>query len=298
MPGDDTTGEGFRGLVLQLRGRTGLTQRELAAQLGVHVHTIQGWEAGSNTPGVASLKALIAAGVRAGGFTTGHETEEARTLWAAALRDAPRFRMPFDDAWFERIAADQHDPVRDDTEVTVAAPPEPHMATRSARRESWGGAPDVLDFVGRVGEREVLGQWASDERYRVIAVLGLGGIGKTLLAARVARDIAPAFEHVFWRSLRDAPTPGEWLAEAIGFLAPNDPARRRKSRLSSGGCWSCCARPAACWCWTTSRRCSSPAAAPGTIGRAMSGMARCSSRPPKSRTAAAWSSPAARSRRS
>ena len=30
-PSDDTTGESFRGLVLQLRGRTGLTQRELAS---------------------------------------------------------------------------------------------------------------------------------------------------------------------------------------------------------------------------------------------------------------------------
>jgi hypothetical protein len=56
-----------------------------------------------------------------------------------------------------------------------------------------------------------------------MAILGLGGIGKTLLATRVARDLAPECDYVFWRSLRDAPAPGEWLAEAIGFLAPTDP---------------------------------------------------------------------------
>src|SRR3712207_7048177 len=34
-------GESFRGLVLQLRGRTGLTQRELAERIGVHVTSIR-----------------------------------------------------------------------------------------------------------------------------------------------------------------------------------------------------------------------------------------------------------------
>ena len=45
----DDTGESFRGLLLRLRGRIHLTQRELAAQMGVHVHSIQGWEPGPTT---------------------------------------------------------------------------------------------------------------------------------------------------------------------------------------------------------------------------------------------------------
>jgi DNA-binding transcriptional regulator YiaG len=61
-PDDDPTRERFRGLVLQLRGRTGLTQRELATRVGVNIGSTQGWEAGANFPGVASLKALIALG--------------------------------------------------------------------------------------------------------------------------------------------------------------------------------------------------------------------------------------------
>ena len=122
-PSDDMTGESFRGLVLQLRGRTGLTQRELATRVGVSVSSIQGWEAGANYPGVASLKALIAAGLQAGGFTTGRETEEVAALWAAALRDASRFRTPFDGAWFERLVAGRHDrPARTSLRALLGSP--------------------------------------------------------------------------------------------------------------------------------------------------------------------------------
>jgi WD40 repeat protein/transcriptional regulator with XRE-family HTH domain len=214
--------ESFPGLVLQLRGRTGLTQRELAARLGVHVHSLQGWEAGTSYPSVASLKALIAEGLQAGGFAAGRESEEAQALWAAAVRDAPRFRTPFDGAWFEQIAAGRRAPLQRRVASAAAATPTPRTTSGDARRESWGGAPDVLGFVGREPERDILRQWASDERCREVAILGLGGIGKTLLATRVARDLASDFDYVLWRSLRDAPAPGEWLSEAIRLLAPND----------------------------------------------------------------------------
>ena len=52
-----------------------------------------------------------------------------------------------------------------------------------------------------------------------MAVLGMGGIGKTSLAARLAQTVAPSFERVYWRSLRNAPPVSEWLAGAIGFLS-------------------------------------------------------------------------------
>jgi WD40 repeat protein/transcriptional regulator with XRE-family HTH domain len=223
-PSDDPTGESFRGLILQLRGRTGLTQRELAARIGVNVSSIQGWEAGDNYPGVASLKAIIATGLQTGGFVVGREREEAQALWTAALRDAPRFRTPFDGTWFEQITDGRRSPVQGDAERAVAASPAPPATTTGIRRESWGEAPDVVSFVGRASERALLKQWVLDEGSRVVVLLGLGGIGKSLLATRLAHDLAPSFERVFWRGLRDAPAPGEWLGEAIGFLAPNDPS--------------------------------------------------------------------------
>jgi WD40 repeat protein/transcriptional regulator with XRE-family HTH domain len=232
-PADDTTAESFRGLALRLRGRTGLTQRELAARVGVSVSSIQGWESGDNYPGVASLKALIAVALLAGGFTVGRERPEATALWATAVRDAPRFRMPFDSAWFEQIAGDGREPAQEDAPRIESTTTAPGVPGGGRARASWGEAPDVDGFVGRASERALLRQWASDERCRVVAVLGLGGIGKSLLATRVARDLAPTCDYVFWRSLRDAPTPDEWLAEVIGFLTPQvlGPAQTEPSQV-------------------------------------------------------------------
>jgi WD40 repeat protein/transcriptional regulator with XRE-family HTH domain len=221
-PGDDPTGESFRGLVLQVRGRTGLTQRELAARIGVSVGSIQGWEAGLTYPSAASLQALIATGLQAGGFAVGREHEEARALWAAALRDAPRLRTPFDGAWFEQITDGRRPPTPRDLPSDGSATIVPPIPASGHARQSWGEAPDVAGFLGRATERALLKQWVLDEGSRVISLLGLGGIGKSLLVTRVARDLAPAFDYVFWRSLRDAPAPGDWLAEANGFLAPDD----------------------------------------------------------------------------
>src|SRR5258708_1116426 len=53
--------ESFQGMLLQLRGRTGLTQRELATSLGMHWRSIQGWESGANYPSAASLRLLLVA---------------------------------------------------------------------------------------------------------------------------------------------------------------------------------------------------------------------------------------------
>jgi DNA-binding XRE family transcriptional regulator len=44
----DREAEPFRSLVLRCRGRTGLTQRELAARVGASRRTIQDWELGVN----------------------------------------------------------------------------------------------------------------------------------------------------------------------------------------------------------------------------------------------------------
>src|SRR5262249_1511451 len=60
--------EPFRGLLLRHRGRTGLSQRELAARLGVHVRSVQDWEAGLNHPSATRLEALIGVLLEAGGL--------------------------------------------------------------------------------------------------------------------------------------------------------------------------------------------------------------------------------------
>ena len=92
-----------------------------------------------------------------------------------------------------------------------------------ALRQDWSGSPDVPTLHGRMAELGTLARWLLADRCRLVAVLGSGGIGKTTLAARLARDLAPQFDAVFWSSLRNAPPVEAWLAGAIGALAAQQP---------------------------------------------------------------------------
>src|SRR5262245_15148867 len=231
----DRGAESFRGLLLRDRARTGLTQRQLAARLGASRRTVQDWEAGVNYPSAERLRALILVLLGEGGLTVGLEAAEAHELWAAVLRAAPRMHTPFDEAWFrERLAAhlapDSTDGRPDVLPAARAAGPAAVEA--GERRQDWGEAPDVLGFVGRAEELTTLRAWVLEERCRLTAVLGIGGIGKTALVARLAQDVAPAVQRVYWRSLRDALPTSEWLRGAIRFLSdqrvvpPQDGAAR------------------------------------------------------------------------
>ncbi len=86
-------------------------------------------------------------------------------------------------------------------------------------RQDWGEAPAVPVLQGRTQELATLARWVREEGCRVLQVLGLGGIGKTALAVRLAHDLADELAVVYWRSLRNAPPPEEWLAGAIGALS-------------------------------------------------------------------------------
>jgi transcriptional regulator with XRE-family HTH domain len=209
-----------RDQLLLLRGRAGLTQRALAALLGVSRKAVQKWEAGEGYPGPARLQALIALYLERGVFTAGHEGAEARALWELLRREAAQRTPPFDDAWFGTLRPTAPEDLAGVARVPADAPPD---APERAQWRAWGEAPDVAAFQGRAVERETLERWLGAERCRVVALLGLGGIGKTALATRLAPDLAPYFEGLCWRSLRNAPPPEEWLGAAIAALAPVPP---------------------------------------------------------------------------
>src|SRR5262249_53892984 len=145
--------------------------------------------------------------VARGAFTPGREREEAAALWAAALEEAPRLNAAFDPAWFADLLAGVGDRAG-----AAPAPPGP-------RRQDWGEAPAVAAFHGRAAGREALARWLLADGCRLVGLLGMGGVGKTALAAAVARELAPPFDHVYWRSLRNAPPCAEWLGGAILSLS-------------------------------------------------------------------------------
>lgn len=79
-------------------------------------------------------------------------------------------------------------------------------------------AMDVSHFCGRLPELDLLHTWIVEERCRLVALLGMGGIGKTALAARFVALQGSQFECVVWRSLRNAPPVEQILKEIIEFL--------------------------------------------------------------------------------
>jgi hypothetical protein len=129
-------------------------------------------------------------------------------------------QTPFDAVWWAELLPRRAESVQPEGAPAQAAAADYVLASGATeRRQDWGAAPDALELVGRVEELATLRDWVVDERCRLVAVLGIGGIGKTILAARLAQDVAASFQRVYWRSLRDALPTTQWLAGVIGFLS-------------------------------------------------------------------------------
>lgn len=92
----------------------------------------------------------------------------------------------------------------------------------SHQRVDWGEAPDVSQFCGRAAQLAKLEGWVIQERCRMLAIVGMGGIGKTRLATRLAQQLVDTeqFEVVVWRSLKQAPPLRELLTDLMNTIAP------------------------------------------------------------------------------
>ncbi|MBD3885644.1 NACHT domain-containing protein [Phormidium tenue FACHB-886] len=110
------------------------------------------------------------------------------------------------------------------TQTLVVEPPSASPSATAAQtvlpqlQAEWGEAMDVTQFCGRTRELQTLEQWIVTERCRVVALLGIGGIGKSTLAAKLVQQIQTKFEVVVWRSLQNAPPFEEWLETVLPML--------------------------------------------------------------------------------
>ncbi len=104
-------------------------------------------------------------------------------------------------------------------------------------RQDWNSAPEVSQFYGRDRELEQLQQWVTIQGCRLVAVYGMGGIGKTDFSVRLAQRVRDQFDYVIWRPLNRwrllnrPPLLDELLADLIQFLSNQADTSSDLSRL-------------------------------------------------------------------
>ena len=93
------------------------------------------------------------------------------------------------------------------------------IATTAKERQDWGEAPDVSIFYGRRSQLDTLKEWILNQECRLIAILGMSGIGKTALSVKFAHEVSDEFDYLIWRSLRHSPPLKDLLDNILQFLS-------------------------------------------------------------------------------
>jgi WD40 repeat protein/transcriptional regulator with XRE-family HTH domain len=210
---------GFGQRMLALRTSIGVTQEGLAAFLGVTRKAIGRWEAGETYPNARHLQEMLAFALAQRAFPPGEEEAAIRDFWRAAHQ-----KMLLDEQWLQQVLSRQHPSLTRHTPPVLEEKNQPLPTLDQSVRQprlDWGEAHSGPSFYGRAAEIATLTRWIVEERCRVVSVLGQGGIGKSTLSLQVMRQLAPHFEVVIWRSLRDAPSCESLLDQCLQIVAPH-----------------------------------------------------------------------------
>jgi DNA-binding SARP family transcriptional activator len=157
------------------------------------------------------MRALARSGQRAAAIGQFHACQQ---VLAAELGIAPDATTV---ALYEQIRSDKLAP-------QLGSPPQAAALPDNARR----GIPETGPLYGRDAELAQLQGWLLRDRARVVALLGMGGIGKTALAATAANAAGAHYDAVIWHSLLNAPSP-DYLLRATLHALPGSPEPTRSA---------------------------------------------------------------------
>jgi WD40 repeat protein/transcriptional regulator with XRE-family HTH domain len=161
------------------------SQEVLAARVGTDPKTVSRWENGEVLPRPESREALCK--------LFGKNAEELGLLKAEEKRRARQY-------------ATGSKSVR-----------------HASQKEGLVEAPSVNAFYGRDQERVELKKWIVRDGCRVVAVLGIGGIGKSTLASKLVEQVEEDFDYIFWASLQNAPPPRQIMGKFLQFVSAQQP---------------------------------------------------------------------------
>jgi WD40 repeat protein/DNA-binding XRE family transcriptional regulator len=164
----------------QERLRRGWTQKELAHKIDASEKTVGRWERGEKQPGLFFQQKLME--------LLGKDAESLGFL-------PEKLELPNKDNGMKA------------------------RADNASWHVDWGEVPSIDGFCGRENEMAEITRWVSEEGCRVVAILGIGGVGKTTLAAKAAREISASFDYVFWRSLQYAPALESVLTDFLHLVS-------------------------------------------------------------------------------
>lgn len=85
-----------------------------------------------------------------------------------------------------------------------------------------GTAPDISHFYGRTEELNTLEKWLISDRCRLIAILGVNGIGKTALFRQLIEQIQTHFDYIIYRSLYWSPTLDKLLTQLLQIFPKSE----------------------------------------------------------------------------
>ncbi|MEP0912352.1 NB-ARC domain-containing protein [Leptolyngbya sp. GB1-A1] len=114
-------------------------------------------------------------------------------------------------------------------DFTTPSPPIPFG--NAEKRVDWGDAPEVNTFYGREDELADLSRCIVTDRYRLVTIIGSGGIGKTTLSVKLAESVQEQFEFVIWRSLINAPPLTELVVDLVKVLCKQETTDLSINRL-------------------------------------------------------------------
>ena len=103
-------------------------------------------------------------------------------------------------------------------DYTSSGLPLNHSCKRNLEWANLINTFEVSKFYGRITELTTLKQWLVEDCCRLVTVYGMRGIGKTALSVKLVKEIEGNFDYVFWKSLRQSPSPEVLTSDLIQFL--------------------------------------------------------------------------------